>query len=168
MGKFQGVGRASSWVLFSIITFVLLILVNFAAAGGIGPNQGFDTVTVLAGQEAKVNTTQTTPFGMHTVIFFSVGNIIINSSFQVGGNQNAEGLWYLMLFGPGGHDASTRSLDATTGIVSVDKGRQIKVNVDNWSLGFATGGVLLFSPVSSADPFTYTISVKGTQRAPFH
>ena len=168
MGKFQGVRRISLSVCFLIITFALSIHMNCAEAGGIGPNQGFDSVTVLANQKATVDITQIGPFGMHTVGFLSVGNLDINVNFEVGKRQNAEGLWYLILFGPGGHDASTRSLYATTGLVSVDKGKSAKVNIDNWCLGFATGGVLLFSPVSAADPFKYTISVISTKRAPVH
>jgi hypothetical protein len=168
MSKFQGVGRASSLVIFSLITFVLLIHVNFAAAGDIGTNQGFDTVTVLAGQSAEVDTTQIIPFGMHTVVFFSVGNQIVKGGFEIGRNQNAVGLWYLILFGPGGHDASTRSLDVASGLIAAESGAKAEANIDNWCLGFVTGGALLFSPVSAANPFKYTISVTGTQRAPVH
>ena len=168
MSKFQGLGRVSSLVIFSIITFVLLIHVNFAAAGGIGPNQGFDTVTVLAGQKATVDVTQIGPFSMHTVVFFSVGNKIVKGVFKFSSNQNALGLWYLILFGPGGHDASTRSLDATSGLLASESGAKAAVNVDNWCLGFATGGALLFSPASAANPFKYSLIIESMKRAPVH
>ena len=168
MSKFQGLGRASSLVIFSIITLVLLIHVNFAAAGGIGPNQGFDTVTVLAGQKATVDVTQIGPFSMHTVVFFSVGNQKAKGIFKMGGNQNAVGLWYLILFGPGGHDASTRSLDATSGLLAAESGAKAEVNIDNWCLGFVTGGAFLFSPASPANPFKYSLIIESTKRAPVH
>jgi len=168
MGKFQGVRRISLSVCFLIITFALSIHMNCAEAGGIGPNQGFDSVTVLANQKATVDITQIGPFGMHTVGFLSVGNLDINVNFEVGKRQNAEGLWYVILIGPGGHDASTRSLDAVWGLVSMERGNKATVNTDNWCLGFTTGGALLFSPVSAANPFKYSLIIKGTQRAPVH
>jgi len=55
MSKCQRVRKTFFSVSFSlIITFVLLIQANVAGAGGIGPNQAFDNVTVLAGQEETI------------------------------------------------------------------------------------------------------------------
>ena len=167
MSEFQGMRRISLTLILSlIITFALLIHLSCVEAGGISPNQGFDSVTVLANQKATVDITQIGPFGMHTVGFLSVGNLDINANFLVGRKQNAQGLWYVILFGPGGHDYEY--LDAACGLVAFQKGNKATVKTDNWCLGFVTGGALLFTPVSAADPFKYSLVIKGTQRAQVH
>ena len=59
MRTFQGARKTSLLVNFTfIITFVLLIKVNFAGAGGIGPHQGIDIITLLPRQKTSITVTQ--------------------------------------------------------------------------------------------------------------
>jgi len=159
MSKFKGVRRIFLFVSFSlIITLGLLIPVSCAEAGGIGPNQGFDYVTLLAGQKADIDVTQSGPFGMHTVVITSIGNKKVKASITIGRNQNALGLWFLILSAPGGeHDYIP--YDTSFGLVSASEGHGTKVFTPGVDFCLATGSILLLSPVSAADPFKYTIGI---------
>ena len=159
MSKFKGVRRIFLFVSFSlIITLGLLIHVSCAEAGGIGPNQGFDYVTLLAGQKADIDVTQSGPFGIHTVGIVSIGNKKVKASITIGRNQNALGLWFLILSAPGGeHDYIP--YDTSFGLVSASEGHGTKVSTPGVDFCLATGSILLLSPVSAADPFKYTIGI---------
>ena len=149
MSKFQEVRRIFLFVSFSlIITLGLLIHVSCAEAGGIGPNQGFDYVTLLAGQKASITVSQSGPFGIHTVGIVSIGNKQVKSSFTVGSGQ-ATGLWFLYLVGPpGGH--GVRVADASFGLISASEGHGTKLKLKGPSICFVAASALLLSPVSSA------------------
>ena len=159
MSKFQGVKRMFLFVSFSlIITFGLLIHVNCAEAGGIGPNQGIDIVTVLSGQKANIDVTQSGPFGIHTVVITSIGNKKVKASITIGGGQNAMGLWFLILSAPGGeHDYIP--FDTSFGLVSSTEGHGTKLSTPRVDFCLATVSILLISPVSAADPFKYTTGI---------
>ena len=159
MSKFQGVKRIFLFVSFSlIITFGLLIHVNCAEAGGIGPNQGIDIVTVLSGQKANIDVTQAGPFGTHTVGIVSIGNKKVKASITIGFGQNAMGLWFLILSAPGGeHDYIP--FDTSFGLVSSTAGHGTKLSTPGVDFCLATVSILLISPVSAADPFKYTIGI---------
>jgi len=163
MRKFQGLRTTSLLVSFAIITFALLIQVNFAGAEDIAPTQGFDAVTLLGGQKAEVDTTQTGPFSIHTVGIVSLNNKKMKASFNVGRNQDALGFWSLLLFGsPSGH--GVRDRDISIGLTSADSGHGTIVNTESTAFCFAVGTSILISPVSAADPFQYSIALEGVSR----
>ena len=159
MSKFQGVKRIFLFVSFSlIITFGLLIHVSCAEAGGIGPNQGTDIVTLLAGQKAVIDVTQSGPFGMHFVGILSLGSKKLKSSFLLGAGQSATGLWLMTLTAHGGvHDYLP--FDASFGLLSADEGESSSFNIERQDFLIVTQSVLVFSPVSSANPLKYTITI---------
>jgi hypothetical protein len=160
MSTFQEMRKTFlSVVSFSlIITFVLLMHVHCAGAQGIGL-KGIDTVTLLTGQKADFDVTQSAPFSMHNVGIVSVGNKKLKASLKVGRDQTVQGFWLLLLFGSGGNNLLP--LDAGYGLVSADSGKDAEVNTGSMGIGFATGSVFLFSPVSAADPFKYSITIQG-------
>lgn len=159
MGKFQGAKRIFLSVSFSlIIAFGLLIHVSCAEAGGIGPNQGIDLITLLAGQKAEIAVTQSRPFGIHCVGILSLGSKRLKSQFLIGPGQNATGLWLMILSAPGGeHDYIP--YDPTFGLLSADEGQSSSLKIERRDFCFVIQSVLIFSPVSSANPLKYTIII---------
>jgi Neuraminidase (sialidase) len=164
MSKFQRAKRTSLFVSLSlIITFALLIHVNFARAEdveGISPNLGFDVVTLLGGQNASFSTSQTTPFDMYSVGVLSFFNKSLKAEFT-SITAGESGLWWMTIMGTGGRNW----FDYSFGLV-FPKGypaAEIDIGTEA-SIAIATGGIILFSDVSAEDPINYTIKVTGTAK----
>lgn len=164
MGKFQGVRRISLIVsFFLIITFALLIHADFAGAGGlgrIGPNQDFETITLLAKQEHQLDTTQSTAFGIHGIRVVSFKNKeLIASLVPKTPSYGTPGFWILMAFS---YESNSIHSDYAFGLTSNETNYPAIVNLDpGLGLAIAAGIVYLSSP-SAEDPFQFIIEVKTT------
>ena len=159
MKRFKRSNMKSLFMNFSLITiFVLLIHVNFAGAGDIGPNQAMDTVSLLSGQSYTFSTTQTTPFGSHSVGVLSIKNKKLTATFTAN-STGASGFWLLTMIGTG----KRNWFGMGYGFTFPSGGLTAAVDVSNEiSLGLATVTLFLTSPVSAATPFRYSIRVAGT------
>ena len=155
------------YLFASVLLIIVLALfqVNFARAGGIGPNQGFDSVTLGWGQSATISTTQAAPFGTHTIGVMSIWNRELKADFTpvIDGKT---GFWTLLLVGTGG-DYFVRKdrpvpqwLDIGLGVITSSSGDMPWVDIDPiFSFGLAISTVYITSPVSAADPFKYSIRI---------
>ena len=160
MGKFPGVRRVSLLARFSIITFALLLQVNFAAAGSIGPNQGFDFVMLFPKQTINVDITQAAPFGIHTVGVLSFYNLKMRAlCLTFPPTQNAQGLWFIML---SNFAYTPTDREFSYGSVSKDEGHGLEVKTNpKIGLSYTMSGAILTSPVSAESPYKYRISFEG-------
>jgi len=155
------------YLFASVLLIIVLALfqVNFARAGGIGPNQGFDSVTLGWGQSATISTTQAAPFGTHTIGVMPIWNRELKADFTpvIDGKT---GFWTLLLVGTGG-DYFVRKdrpvpqwLDIGLGVITSSSGDMPWVDIDPiFSFGLAISTVYITSPVSAADPFKYSIRI---------
>lgn len=151
-----------------LMIVLALFQVNFARAGGILPNQGFDTLTLGWGQSGSISTTQAIPFGMHSVGVMSIWNREIKATFSpvIDGKK---GFWTLLLIGTGG-DYFVRDyrpvpqwIDIGLGVITSSSGDMPWVDIDPiFSFALAISTVYITSPVSAADPFKYSISFSTT------
>jgi len=156
MSKFQGVKRIFLSVSFSlIIAFGLLIQVNCAEAGGIGPNQGFDSVLVMGDQTQTITTTQAAPFGTHGVFILSIDNVSVESKLTFT-TTTARGIWTLTTITLG----SMIPIDVTWGLVPLS-GKMTRNDVPPVGVGISIGTVILTSPVSAANPVQCRIKITG-------
>jgi hypothetical protein len=151
-------------VSLSLITaLILLVGINLTRAGGLGsidPNQGPDTVTLYSAQNATFSTSQATSFGSHTVGVVSINNQALTATLNVS-SSGAVGFWTLLMMGTG----RTNWIDIAAGFVSPAGGLTASVDVDtDLAIGLAIGSAFVFSPVSAAEPFRYSIRVAGTAR----
>ena len=163
MNSFFMKKRVSLFASLLLIIVLALFPVNFARAGGIGPNQGFDSVTLGWGQSATISTTQAAPFGTHTIGVMSIWNRELKADFTpvIDGKT---GFWTLLLIGTGG-DYFVREdrpvpqwLDIGLGVIASSSGDMPWVDIDPiFSFGLAISTVYITSPVSAADPFKYSI-----------
>lgn len=179
MNKLQGLKRTTQLVSFSLITtFVLLMHVNFARGEGlgIGPNQGYDQVTLFAGQDAQFETTTASQSGSHSVRVVSYFNRILKASIEplkAEETGDGTGVWWVMVFGTGGdhfvrkYSDAPRWFDYAIGVIW--PGMKYTKHADAWcdidpvfSLALAIGGVYLTSPVSVEEPFSYKIKIDTT------
>jgi hypothetical protein len=158
MSKYQGVKRIFLSVSFSlIIAFGLLIQVNCAEAGGIGPNQGFDSVVVLGDQSKSITTTQAAPFGTHGVFFLSIDNVSVDATIRFT-TATATGLWTLTTITLG----SMIPIDMVWGLIPLS-GKKTRNDVPAIGVGLTIGNVYLTSPVDAANPVQYSINVQGNK-----
>jgi hypothetical protein len=165
MNSFLIKKRVSLFLSLLVIIVLAFFQVNFARAGGIGPNQGFDSVTLGWGQEAEFATTQATPIGTHTVGVMSIWNRELIAEFKpvIDGKT---GFWTIVLIGTGGDYFVRRDepvpqwLDIGLGVIGSDSGDFPWVDIDPvFSFGLAITTVYITSPVSAADPFKYSIKM---------
>jgi hypothetical protein len=161
MGKSQGVRKISLAVsFFLIITFALLININFAGAGGlgsIGANQGFDSVVLFKDQSRTFTTTQTTPYGTQNIFFLSLGNEVISGELR-NITSTATGVWWVSSIATWG--AGTSWFDLKFGIIPFS-GLLSQVTAGEMSYGMVSGGLFITSPVSAGEPVSYSIKVTG-------
>jgi len=158
MSKFQGVKRICISVSFSlIIAFGLLIHENCAEAGGIGPNQGFDSVLVLGDQSRSITTTQAAPFGTHGVFFLSIDNVSVDCRISFT-TTSATGFWTVTTITLG----SMIPIDMVWGLIPLS-GKRTKNDVPAVGVGLTIANVILTSPVDAANPVQYSISVQGNK-----
>ena len=156
MSKFQGVKRICLSVSFSlIIAFGLLIHVNCAEAGDIGPNQGFDSVVVLGGGFQSITTTQAAPFGTHGVFILSIDNVSIESRISFT-TTTATGFWTVTTITLG----SMIPIDMVWGLIPLS-GKRTRNDIPAIGVGLTIGNVILTSPVDAANPVQYRINVEG-------
>ena len=162
MGKVQGVRGISLTVSFSlIITFALLIHADFAGAGGvgrIGPNQGFDTTTLLAKQGFEFDLTQSTAFGTHGIRVLSLKNKELKTTLTPKPpSHGTPGWWILMTFS---YDSNSFHSDYAFGLTSNESSYPTVVEL-NPGIGvtISIGIVSLVSP-SAEDPFQFTIALE--------
>ena len=144
--------------LFLIITFALLINVNFAKAEefeGINPHAGFDFMLLLDGQSATVTTSATTPTDVHTVGVLSTGKRRLVASLSITGTE-ASGMWWISAIGNG----RSMFFDVSIGVAPYP-GKNVQVMIDETvGFGLVTGGVVLIPPVTAEDPVGYSITVR--------
>jgi len=162
MSKIQRAKRVSLFMSLSlIITFLLLIHVNFARAkevGGIDPDFGFDIATLLPGQYIEISTSQTIAFDAYGVGVISVFNNTLTATLTVS-TTGASGLWWITMMGTGGKNW----FDFGYGLIGAKSGLTAEIDVSpGISFGIATGGTIVTSEVSSEDPFKYKIKVSGS------
>ena len=156
MSEYQGVKRICLSVSFSlIIAFGLLIHVNCAEAGEIGPNQGFDSVVVLGGGSQSITTTQTAPFGTHGVFILSIDNVSIESRISFT-TTTATGFWTVTTITLG----SMIPIDMIWGFIPLS-GKRTKNDIPAIGVGLTIVNVILTSPVDAANPVQYKINVEG-------
>lgn len=156
MSKFQGVRRIFLSVSFSlIIAFGFLIQVNYAEAGEIGPNQGFDGVLIMGDQTKTIATTQAAPFGTHGVFILSIDNVSVESKLSFT-TTTARGFWTLMTFTLG----SMIPIDVTWGLVPLS-GKMTRNDVPPVGVGLSIGTVVLTTPVDAANPVQCRIKITG-------
>ena len=157
--------RVSLFASLFLIIALAFFQVNFARAGGISPNQGFDSVTLGWGQSATFSTTQATPIGTHSVGVMSIWNRELKADFKpvIDGKT---GFWTLLLIGTGGDYFVRRDrpvpqwLDIGLGVITSANGDMPWVDIDPvFSFGMAIATVYITSPVSPADPFKYSIAM---------
>ena len=163
MGKFQGVRKISLAVsFFLIITFVLLININFAGAGGlgsIGANQGFDSVVLFKDQSRTFTTTQSTPSGASNIVFLSIGNEVVSGELR-NITSTATGVWWVNVAALGGAGAVGSWSDFKFGLIPFS-GLLAQVTAGPMSPGIVLGGLYITSPVSAEEPVSYSIKVSG-------
>jgi hypothetical protein len=161
MGKFQGVRKISLAVsFFLIITFVFLININFAGAGGlgsIGGNQGLDSVVLFKDQSRTFTTTQTTPYGIKNIFFLSIGNEVISGELR-NVTSTATGTWWVSSMASWG--AGSQWFDLKFGLIPFS-GLLSQVTAGQISYGMVSGGLFITSPVSAEEPVSYSIKVTG-------
>ncbi len=161
MGKFQGVRKISLAVsFFLIITFFLLININFAGAGGlgsIGANQGFDSVVLFKDQSRTFTTTQSTPSGASNIFFLSIGNEVVSGELR-NITSTATGVWWVSSIATWG--AGTSWFDLKFGLIPFS-GLLAQVTAGPMSPGIVLGGLYITSPVSAEEPVSYSIKVSG-------
>ncbi len=90
--------------MFLIIAFGASLSVSSVRAQeseDIAPDQSFDIITLLQGQSATLNVSQTTPFAYHTVFVTSIGNSTLGASLA-GLTPKTLGWWTLMVISPKG------------------------------------------------------------------
>ncbi len=162
MGKVQGVRRISLTVSFSlIITFALLIHADFAGAGGlerIGPNQGFDTTTLLPKATFEFDLTQSTAFGTHGIRVLSLKNKELKTTLSPKpSSYGTPGWWILMTFS---YESNSFHSDFSFGLTSNESSYPTVVEL-NPGIGvtISIGIVSLVSP-SAEDPFQFTIALE--------
>jgi len=162
MGKFQGVRGISLTVSFSlIITFALLIHADFAGAGGvgrIGPNQGFDTTTLLAKQGFEFDLTQSTAFGTHGISVLSLENKELKTTLvPKPPSYGTPGYWMLMVFS---YESKSIHTDFAFGLTSNEASYPAIVDL-NPGIGVAIAvGIVSLSSPSAEDPFQFVISLE--------
>lgn len=159
MSKLQK--RASMFVVLSlVVTFALLVNVsNTRAEGteGILPSQGIDFITLLAGQNQTINTSQVTSTGSHSVSVISIGNSTLTALLTMS-TKNVTGFWWIFILGT----SSVNGIDFAIGLATPSGGGTAQVNLDNFiGWGLAIGGVNATSSVSAAEPIKYSIRVTG-------
>ena len=157
-----------SMSLSLIITFALLIHVNYAKAeevGAISPNQlGIDSVILIGGQSATITVSQPLPFDLQIIGIVSIYNKVLTASFSsdMTGPDGIGGLWFISLWGTGGK----YGIDFAIGAAPLAGGMSADVDVDPFlSFGLVIAGTTLISPpadVIAADPATYKIRIQGT------
>ena len=139
------VSRKMRFVILSvslIVVFGLLISGNEAQA-----QDNLKFVTLFQGQQATVNFSQTTPFGISSVAFTSIGNRTMRAVFQGSGNvqgdqRDPSGFWLMTLFGTGGKNY----FGAAGGFVPLGAGQEALIDVgQQLSFGVATASVFLTS-----------------------
>ena len=160
MGKFQGVRKISLAVsFFLIITFALLININFAGAGGlgsIGANQGMDRVVLFKDQTRSYTTSQIIPYGTRNIFFISIGNTALAAELR-DITDTATGFWWVSAIAAGG--AGESFFDLRFGVIP-HEGKQPQITLGQISPGIVSGGLYITSPVSAEEPVDYTIKVK--------
>jgi len=156
-----------SMSLSLIITFALLIHVNFAKAeevGAIGPKLGIDFTTLIAGQSATIGVTQTLPFDFQIIGIVSLYNKALTASISgdMTGPDGISGLWFISLTGTGGKYGT----DIAIGSAPYGSGQQAIIDVDTFlSFGLVIAGSVLItsgSDVIAETPVTYKIKIQGT------
>jgi hypothetical protein len=162
MGKVQGVRGISLTVSFSlIITFALLIHADFAGAGGlgrIGPNQGFDTTTLLPKAQFQFDLTQSTAFGTHPISVVSLKNKELKTTLTPKPpSYGTPGWWILMTFS---YDSNSFHSDFAFGLTSNEGGYPTVVDL-NPGIGVAiTFGIVSLASPPAEDPFQFTIALE--------
>ena len=142
-----------------IIAFLLLVNEDFVRAEEfevISPNVGFDYFILLEGQSVSISTTQEAAADFHILSVSSIGNRTLTATLSMG-DTDATGIWWLSMIGTGGkfwYDFKIGMIPVSgpTAVVDVSK---------DLSFGFASGGLLLTSPVSVDEPVTYSITLRG-------
>ena len=155
--------RVSLFASLFLMIALAFFQVNFARAGGISPNQGFDSVTLGWGQDATFTATQTTPIGTHSIGIMSIWNRELSAEFKPI-MDGKKGFWTLLLIGTGGDYFVRRDrpvpqwLDIGLGVIGSEGSDIPWVDIDPiFSFGLAITTVCITSPVSPADPFKYSI-----------
>ena len=155
MGKYPGVRRRFLSVSFSLmITLGLLTCVNSAGAGSIGPNQGFDLAILLGDQNKEYTTTQTAPFGTHSVFFIALDGVSVYG--EIGDfTPTATGVWTLTSLITKGR----WWIDFQFGLIPWE-GKDTQVDYySQIGLGVVIASTYVTSPVSPENPFSYSIKV---------
>ena len=149
--------------LFLIIIFAFLINVNPAGAedmGAINPSQTFDSMLLLAGQNATSSTSSTSPASFHTIWVTSYGNSTCSAEITVSDPGGATGLAWVMLFGTGGANWGNFALGPL-----YNKGIKTIIDIGEYlSFAIVMGGVVLSPdpespPLSEDNPARYNIKV---------
>jgi hypothetical protein len=162
MGKFQGVRRISLTVSFSlIITFALLIHADFAGAGGlgrIGPNQGFDTTTLLPKAVFQFDLTQSTAFGTHGIRVVSLKNKELKTTLVPKPSSfGTPGWWILMTFS---YESNSFHSDFAFGLTSNEASYPTVVDLAP-GIGVAISiGIVSLAAPPAEDPFQFTIALE--------
>ena len=153
--------------LLLIIAIALLVNVNIAKAengDSISPDQLLNpirSVTLLQGQSAGINLSQSTPFGFNAVAVTSIGNTVASASL---GSVSAPGtlpfptgLHITFIIGTG----SFSPADMSVGLVPW-AGTAATIDIGPISFIWATTSVFVVSdvPPSADDPITYTLTVR--------
>ena len=182
MGKIKRVRKTFlSMSLSLIITFALLIHVNFAKAeevGGISPNQmeEINCFCVVGGQTASKTFTISTPFDFQRIYYISYFNRVLEASLasdMKGPFEECQpptislplpitccGQWGITLLGTGG----TYPLSFAIGCAPWESGMKAQIDVNPI---FSIGLILVYVnlpnvPVSAEDPVTYTIELSSS------
>lgn len=144
-----------------IITFAFLINANFARAEemeGILPSQGIDIVTLWAGQNQTVKTSQVISSGIKSIGVISIGNKSLKAELTMT-TKEVTGFWWILLIGT----STTNGIDFGYGLTYPSSGLSANVILDLYfGLGLAIGGVNATSSVSVAEPIKYSIKITGT------
>lgn len=162
MSKIQRAKRASlSMILSLIITFLLLIHVNFAKAeeaSSIKPNLGFDFSVLSPGQSITFNATQSMAVDVHNVGVISLYNKSLTATLTTT-TKGATGFWWITMMGIGGKNW----FDLGYGLIGPTGGLTATIDIGKGvSFGLASGGAIITSIGDSGYPFKYSIRVAGS------
>ena len=155
MWRLKEFKKISPVLLISLIIIVLLFETTPAITDEvIKPSQSFRYVTLLAENTINITTSQTTPFGVHSVFVTSIGNRTLSANLQKFTDAES-GLWIISLFGTGGikwTGSSFGVIPATSPAAQIDIGREV-------SFALATVSLFITSPVDADNPARYTLKI---------